>query len=312
MGRAAERALALLKPGKSLRFVTLPAGDDPDTLIASSGAGAFEALLETAKPLDLVIWEMECAGHRLDTPERLAGLESRLEARAFAIADQKVQYQYLSAFRQRLRELRREQGASQWSKNRKGFGSRGDYRGGTYRGDRQRYGRSYNTAGGPQNTAGGPQNLAGGPATPPETLKRRREQAVLATVLSHWALLDEFAETIGMVTFSDPVLDKLRQETLLLYARSPDLDSEAVARHLMETGCAQGLQAVLSSEVFVSARSARPESDENVARTGLLELIHGLRLEEAQKRYAEQPTDENWAWLQECQLTNIQRQRESL
>ena len=37
--RAADRALPLLKPGQSLRFAMLPAGEDPDTLILAQGRG---------------------------------------------------------------------------------------------------------------------------------------------------------------------------------------------------------------------------------------------------------------------------------
>jgi len=59
-------------------------------------------------------------------------------------------------------------------------------------------------------------------------------------------------------------------------------------------------------------RSARSESDAKMAQTGLLELIHGLRLEEAQKRYNEQPTGENFARLQECQLTKVQSLHDSV
>jgi DNA primase len=305
MGRAAERALPLLKPGNSLRFVTLPAGDDPDTLIATSGAGVFEELLAAARPLDQVIWDMESAGHSLDTPERIAGLENRLEQRAFAIEDKKVQYQYLAAFRQRLRDAARSRAANSYGSrpnaapfnglrdSGRGFGQRGSFRGN---------GGSYTGSGAPPAP----------PPAPPEAVGRRREQAVLATILNHFTLLDEFDETIGSLNFSDPALDKLRQEILLIYVRSPDLDSEAVERHLADTGCAHGLQVVLSPAVFVFARSARSESDAKMARTGLLELIHGMRLEEAQKRYNEQPTDENLARLQECQITKVQSLRDSV
>ena len=38
--RAAERALPLLRAGKSLRFLALPAGEDPDSLIRARGADA--------------------------------------------------------------------------------------------------------------------------------------------------------------------------------------------------------------------------------------------------------------------------------
>jgi hypothetical protein len=56
------------------------------------------------QPLDRVIWDMEIAGRRLDTPERIAGLENRLEQRAFTIEDKKVQYQYLNTFRKEVRD----------------------------------------------------------------------------------------------------------------------------------------------------------------------------------------------------------------
>jgi DNA primase len=304
MSRAAERALPLLKPGNSLRFMTLPAGDDPDTLIGSSGVGVFEEMLAKARPLDQVIWDMETVGQSLDTPERIAGLENRLEQRAFAIEDKKVQYQYLAAFRQRLRDVTRARSTNsyQGSGNKapsggRGFGQRGFGNGG----GQGRFGQGTRTSPPPPP-----------PALPPEAAQHRREQAVLATILNHFSLLDEFDETIGTLYFSDPTLDKLRQEILLLYVRTPDLDSEAVERHLMETGCAQALQVVLSPAVYVSARSAQSDSDAQTARIGLLELIHGMRLEEAQKRYNEQPTDENFARLQECQVTKLQSLRGSV
>src|SRR5271154_2602751 len=57
--RARHRALRLLKPGNSLRFVTLPAGEDPDSLIRNSGPAAFEERLRAAKPLAERLWQSE-------------------------------------------------------------------------------------------------------------------------------------------------------------------------------------------------------------------------------------------------------------
>ncbi|MGA3306707.1 MAG: DNA primase, partial [Stellaceae bacterium] len=76
--RALERALPLLKPGFSLRFATLPVGEDPDTLIARQGAEAMRAVLDRARPLAEVLWTIETA-HPLKTPEQRAALEQRLE-----------------------------------------------------------------------------------------------------------------------------------------------------------------------------------------------------------------------------------------
>src|SRR6516165_950595 len=68
--RALHRALPLLKPGHSLRFVTLPAGEDPDSLIRASGAPAFADLLRTAKPLAVMLWESEVGPSPKKTPEQ--------------------------------------------------------------------------------------------------------------------------------------------------------------------------------------------------------------------------------------------------
>ena len=55
--RAADRALPLLRPGKSLRFVALPAGEDPDSLIRARGPDAVRRVLDLARPLADVVWE---------------------------------------------------------------------------------------------------------------------------------------------------------------------------------------------------------------------------------------------------------------
>src|SRR5258708_14828680 len=54
--RAADRALPLLKPGKSLRFIALPAGEDPDSLIRARGPEAVRPVLELARPLADLLW----------------------------------------------------------------------------------------------------------------------------------------------------------------------------------------------------------------------------------------------------------------
>jgi len=100
--RAALRALPLLKPGKSLGFITLPAGQDPDDLIRSGGSSVFERLAGEAEPLVERIWRSELAAARLDTPEQRAGLQARLRDHARTIGDEDVRRAYESAFRERF------------------------------------------------------------------------------------------------------------------------------------------------------------------------------------------------------------------
>ena len=63
--RAMRRALPLLRPGQSLRFASLPAGEDPDSLIRQAGRGTFDQILAAARPLSTVLWETELAAGRL-------------------------------------------------------------------------------------------------------------------------------------------------------------------------------------------------------------------------------------------------------
>ena len=76
--RAATRALPLIRPDRTLRFVELPSGQDPDDVIRSGGRDAFEALIGTPEPLDARLWRHELESQLLNTPEAWAGLKQRL------------------------------------------------------------------------------------------------------------------------------------------------------------------------------------------------------------------------------------------
>ena len=63
--RALENALGLVREGRQLRFLFLPEGEDPDSLVGKEGRQFFEARLEAALPLSqYLIRELE---HRYDT-----------------------------------------------------------------------------------------------------------------------------------------------------------------------------------------------------------------------------------------------------
>jgi DNA primase len=83
--RAATRALPLLAPDRTLRFVELPTGQDPDDVISAGGREAFDALLATPEPLDARLWRHELEIEPLTTPEAWASLKQRLIAHASAI-----------------------------------------------------------------------------------------------------------------------------------------------------------------------------------------------------------------------------------
>ena len=100
--RAAHRALPMLAPGRSLAFVTLPEGQDPDDLVRAKGPAAFEALVREAEPLADRLWGHEQAAEPLGTPEQRAGLKRRLGDLAQTIADPSVRSEYQAEFRNRF------------------------------------------------------------------------------------------------------------------------------------------------------------------------------------------------------------------
>jgi DNA primase len=132
--RAAMRALPLLRPGFSLSFATLPAGQDPDDLVRARGAAGFAEIIEGAQPLVERLWAHEVAAGPLATPEERAALKTRLLAHADAIQDADVRHHYREAFRERLDALfartQPQRGPRQpWTPNpsRGGFGRGGRF-----------------------------------------------------------------------------------------------------------------------------------------------------------------------------------------
>ncbi|WBU65149.1 DNA primase [Paracoccus aerodenitrificans] len=107
--RAARRlidlALPLTGPGQALRFALLPAGQDPDDLIRSHGAGAMQKVLDAARPLVDLLWEREIEGREFDSPERRAALDSNLRKAIALIPDEATRRHYADALKERRYEL---------------------------------------------------------------------------------------------------------------------------------------------------------------------------------------------------------------
>jgi DNA primase len=259
--RAAERALPLLRPGLSLRFAALPAGEDPDTLIARYGADAMREALDQARPLAEIIWTVERKSDSLDTPERRAALEQRLEARTRLIADKNVADKYRQFFRERL--------FAAFSAARGGGPRRATGRDGTRRRPADRPASAAIPRVPPRNPD--PRKLA----------QRRREEILVATFLIKPALLHELAEDFAALELAAPDLDKLRRGIINTFASHPDLDAAALRVHLCQDGFDRAVDGLLSPQVYVHAGFVRPEVDIEAARSGWLhirDLLYQVRL----------------------------------
>ena len=258
--RALARALPLLKPGKSLRFATLPAGEDPDTLIGKFGASAMQGVLKAAQPLAEVLWAQELTARPIDTPERKADLGARLKARAYEIQDPELARGYHGFFRNCLYERLRPQ--------RPGPRGAGRFRPG----------------------------VKPGPVLPsppdPVALLRRRQEVLVSLVLHSPDLLNEIVEDFAEVSFTAIDLDKLRREIINVHAREPGLDAATLKHHLSNHGFGRDVE-TLSPHHLVHAKFALSADREQILAGWRQALSHwrdhllgGTEVEAAAGRFA--------------------------
>ncbi|GLK53849.1 DNA primase [Maricaulis virginensis] len=103
--KAADRALPLLQPGKTLRFAFMPEGKDPDDLLREEGANALRAVFTETRSLADLLWEREVHVEPLDDPDRRAGFRRRIRGLVSQIADTDIREEYRREFDQRMEAL---------------------------------------------------------------------------------------------------------------------------------------------------------------------------------------------------------------
>jgi DNA primase catalytic core len=106
--RLATLALPHAAPGRSLRFVTLGEGKDPDQWINSYGGEGLSQQLRGGVPLSEMVWRGLVAEAKVDTPEGRAALATAVAEACSAIADDAARGAYEGEFAGRLRSLWKE------------------------------------------------------------------------------------------------------------------------------------------------------------------------------------------------------------
>jgi DNA primase len=214
--RAIGRALPFLTPGRTLRFLTLPGGQDPDDLIRSGGRPAMEALLETPEPLVDRLWRHEQAALPLDTPEARAGLKQRLVEHARAIGDRDVSQAYLAEFRQRADAL--------FAPPRREWQPRAP----------ARPGRASDRRGGWVPPL--PPPLASTHAVNRSGVGPIEARAILAGLIRSPASIGAHAEPLSHLQFADPALDRVRGALVEAAWRGETLEGDGISTILRRVG----------------------------------------------------------------------------
>jgi DNA primase len=262
--RAAERALPLLSPGRSLRFAVLPAGLDPDDLIRQQGEKAMADIVAGALPLAELLWRHHLETHRLDTPERRAALQADLGVLADQIKDPTVKDFYRRDFAERLAGLfpARTSGAGGFSANTWSPKTAGP------KPWSKNYGRP----------TGRPAPQPGSTGALPPLVSRRTE-LLLAVALRHPAVLERHVERFSALEFGQPLANQLKSEILKQVRLRPGLDVAELMGHLEGVGLGAAALRLAGSDAHYLEPFARPAATLAEAEAGWVDVLGRLEQE---------------------------------
>jgi DNA primase len=246
--RAGLRALPHVGPGRSLGFVTLPPGQDPDDVVRAGGRQALEALLESPEPLVERLWRHEAAAEPLATPEQRAGLRRRLLDHVSTIGDPEVRDQYRADLLSRYHALTRPPAPPSWRP------------GGPARARRFEPPRPAS----PQAKAVGSAGLVG-----------RTARAALAGLLRFPGLVADHSEAIAALPLADRSAARLRDSLLEAALVHGELDPDRLDTILAEAGAAP-LAETLRQERGLAFSFTRRDADPERACRDLVLVIDTL------------------------------------
>ena len=287
--RLIDLALPLMEAGKSLRFVLLPQGKDPDDLIKEKGAGAMQDLLDHAEPMVKLLWQRETEGKVFDSPERKAALDKALRDKIRLIRDPSIRKHYgedIKEMRWALFRGNRPPGAGGYdgSEGRQGSFA-GDFKGGNYKGSGFRDGARRPWKG--QASAPAPLSTTRSSlvaAADEAELARVREAVVLAVAISCPWIIVEFEVNLERMTCADGTLAALRDQVLRHGVDAP----EQLKERICETLGSQALENLMSLRHVAIIPCLRRPEDLEAARLTLaeefakLEALRGLNAELAE------------------------------
>lgn len=207
--RAADLALAQLAPDRSVSFLPLPDGQDPDDYIRRHGHAAFSAALAGARPLVTALYDMLAEGADRTGPEGKASFRKRLEDTARLIPDKSLAAEYRASLIERY-----------YAERRASFGKNGQA---------------------PRRVANLPR-----PVITPTLTAAERGRLLTAILLLHPALLADVEEAFATIDLPEPCA-RIRT-AMESYMPAPHaLDSADLLNHLQALGLQAEAERVLAA-----------------------------------------------------------------
>jgi len=144
--------------------------------------------------------------------------------------------------------------------------------------------------------------MVGVPQPPrrPKSASHLWQRLLLATLINHPELLDEFQEMLVLTDITEPGLDDLRQALITQAHTLPQGDGPGLRAVLADQGFGDVLDDILGPGTYESHRFAAPGAETAVARRGLADghatfcrIRIGRELVEAGKRLGQDGSERN-------------------
>jgi DNA primase len=252
--RAMELALPMLTPSRTLKFATLPAGEDPDSLVRKGGAPAFQAILETAQSPADALYGMLRQEVGDASAEQRAALRNRLTEAANRIADKALASEYRSVLLDRF------------------FASRPRANGARRFGDRF-----------PKPNVS--VRRAPRPALHQDGAIAERTRILTAILLRHPALWHDLGHAFATLPLDDRLL-RLREAIESYTETAETLDSAGLMDHLTQSGFELDVQYVLAEAPMPLPSCAASQSMPAEAESGWWHIFGFLNVDHLREEVA--------------------------
>lgn len=252
--RAAEKALPFLTSQKTLKFIALPKGEDPDSFIKANGKTAFQKIVTAPLSLAETLWNslllseksLENAG-----PEEKAAFKKKTLDLIETIQDSQVKYFYQLDFNEKLRNL--------WYNSFKSS---------------QALKPSFTQAFFQKKDSLNKKNSLS-------------QKILLATIINHPTLLNEIVEQFAVIEFERKEWADLKQYLLENFHE----DDKSLKLALQTKGFGSILREMLDKNLYIHAPFASEETDPTVALARWKELWHRAVYQELMKKDLQNSTE---------------------
>ena len=258
--RAAQLALPMLAPERTIRLISLPSGEDPDSLVRKQGARAFQAMLDGARPLAECLYDLLHEGTFDTTPEQRAAFRTRLEEAARRIPDKALAGEYRTMLLDRFFTSRRQ--------DRPGF---------------NRPGLNRRT---PFRPVPVTVRTGGRPSADAAAVAAERSRILTAILLRHPSLYRDVEHAFAGLDLDNP-LGQMRHALGEWVVHTEVLDSEALMDHLDTFGLRADVERVLAGTPVPLPACASSDAMPAEAEAGWWHIFGFLNVERLREEVAQ-------------------------